>query len=354
MTQSFSDRIAVVLFNLGGPDKTEAVRPFLYNLFKDPNILRVPSLLRRPIAWFIAAKRAKFAREVYERLGGKSPLLENTEQQADALQKKLLNYGNYKVFVAMRYWHPFTEEVVASLEEFDPQKIILLPLYPQFSSTTTASSFDEWDRKSRKTRLKNIPTIRICCYPDEPNFIAAHAGLIRTAYWDASESAKPRILFSAHGLPKKIIEEGDPYQWQVEKTVHSILAVMNIENADFSICYQSRVGPLEWLGPSTDEEIQRAGQDKVPVVLVPVAFVSEHSETLVELDMEYGQLAKEQGVPIYIRVPALGVDASYIEGLAQMCLDSNLREGVSSACGERICPKDMQSCLCIQQGSVSA
>ncbi len=338
-------KTAVVLFNLGGPDSPAAVRPFLFNLFKDPFILRLNTLARLPLAWLMATRRAPLTKEIYKQIGDKSPLLELTQQQARALEEALKPHGQYKVFISMRYWHPFAKETVRQVKEYAPQKIILLPLYPQFSSTTTESSFADWDASAKSARLE-ADTSRICCYPMQPHFIASHINKLRESYWKASEHATPRVLFSAHGLPEKIINEGDPYQWQVEATVKAIVNVFAVPELDYAVCYQSRVGPLKWIGPSTEEELERAGKDGVPVVLVPVAFVSEHSETLVELDIEYAKFAKEHGVPAYVRVPALGHDPFFIEGLSALCREASTRKGCSSDTGKRLCPPGFSGCLC--------
>ena len=336
-----SERVAVVLFNLGGPDRLEAVGPFLFNLFNDPAIVRRPRPLRWALARLISWRRAPTARRIYRRLGGRSPLLDQTEAQARALQEELADPA-IKVFVSMRYWHPMTEEAVGAVEHFDPGKIVLLPLYPQFSSTTTASSFREWDRVARG-RLR-ATTARICCYPDDPGFAAASVAPIADilARWEGPE---PRILYSAHGVPKAFIEAGDPYRSQVERSVAAIRAALGRDDLDHAICYQSRVGPLEWIGPYTDREIERAGAEGQPVIVVPVAFVSEHSETLVELDEEYRELARRSGVPAYERAATVGTHPAFIGGLAAL-VDRAIGSGeaVLSGRGARCCDREARDC----------
>jgi protoporphyrin/coproporphyrin ferrochelatase len=231
------------------------------------------------------------------------------------------------------------------VKSYAPDHVLLLPLYPQYSTTTSASSFAEWKKVAAKVGLK-AKTTKICCYSTDLSFVAAHAKLIRDVYWRASEQGKPRLIFSAHGLPEKIIEAGDPYQWQVEKTVSSIVQVLSIENVDHAICYQSRVGPLKWIGPSTEEEIARAGKDGVPVVVVPVAFVSEHSETLVELDIEYRHLAETLKVPGYFRVPALGTEPMFIDALADLCTRADRGEETVSFTKTRFCTRGFEKCPC--------
>jgi ferrochelatase len=340
-------KTAVILFNLGGPDSQRAVKPFLFNLFKDPAILRMSALVRKPLAWLIATTRAGKARHIYQQIGGKSPILENTQAQAKALEELLLQEkGDYKIFVSMRYWHPMSDTVARNVKTWDPDRIILLPLYPQFSTTTTASSFADWEQKAKACGLENVPTIRLCCYPTERNLIAAHVNLLKDAYWKASEHGRPRILFSAHGLPEKISSDGDPYSWQIKETAMAIVRVLAIDDTDYSICYQSRVGRLEWIGPSTEEEIARAGEDRKPVVVVPVSFVSEHSETLVELDIEYRTLAEREGVPGYHRVPAIGVEPFFIEALAEMCKNTDNAGSTGSHTKNRICPRNFDKCPC--------
>jgi len=342
-------KTAVVLFNLGGPDSLKAVKPFLFNLFNDRAIIRVPQPLRSLIAFFIATVRGPKARDIYRHMGGKSPLLQETQAQAEALEKilnkKSANGEEYKVFVCMRHWHPMSEVVVKKVKAYSPDRVILLPLYPQFSTTTTGSSFTDWKKSSRKVGL-DIPTTSICCYPSDRGFVAAHARIIKDMYWKASEHGKPKILFSAHGLPEKIIAEGDPYQWHIERSVASIIQILAIDEVDYGICYQSRVGRLEWLGPYTEEEISAAGKEKKPLLVVPVSFVSEHSETLVELDLDYRKLAEAKGVPGYYRVPTLSVEPYFIEALADLCLGSDKEEPVQSFTKERFCPRNFGKCAC--------
>lgn len=310
---------AVILFNLGGPDNLDAVEKFLFNLFYDKNIITIPNPVRYFLAKIISKKRAPIAREIYKQIGNKSPILEETKKQAVALENALNgNDSNvYKVFVAMRYWHPFSYETIEEVRKFTPEEVILLPLYPQFSTTTSKSSMDDWN-KVAKNKL-TVPTKAICSYHRQENFITAHVDRIRKYYEEASTVCNPRILFSAHGLPEKIIQKGDPYQKQIEETAAAIVSKLAIKDLDFIVCYQSRVGRLKWIEPSTDQEINRAGQDGVGVIIVPIAFVSEHSETLVELDIEYRELAMKCGVKSYLRVPALGDDKNFIKALVEVC-----------------------------------
>lgn len=308
-------KTAVILFNLGGPDSPKAIKPFLFNLFSDPVILGLPQPFRWMLAKYISGKRAPVAQEIYAHLGGRSPILPETEAQGRALESVL--GPDFKTFIAMRYWHPFTLEAAQAARDWGAERVILLPLYPQYSVATTGSSLKEWKRTSTAMGW-SVPTDIINQYPIQNGLIQAIADLIRTGYTQAEKVGKPRILFSAHGLPKKLIDQGDPYQIQVEQTTAAIVSALAIPQLDSVICYQSRVGRMEWIGPATDEELKRAGTDKVPVVVVPVAFVSEHSETLVELDIEYRHLAHSFGIPLYVRIPAVGCHSTFIQGLADL------------------------------------
>ena len=309
-------RTAVVLMNLGGPDRLEAVEPFLFNLFSDPAILRLPPLIRLPLARIIARRRCRVAQEIYGKLGGGSPLLANTEAQARALEAFL---GlQHRCFVAMRYWHPTSDQTARDIADWAADEVVCLPLYPQFSTTTTASSLAAW-RVSAMRRGIKCPTRVVCCYPADSGFVKAISGLIRPELDAAAGHEKPlRLLLTAHGLPKRIVQAGDPYPNQVESTAAAVIASLNRPGLDWTVCYQSRVGPLEWIGPATDEEIRRAGKDGVPLVVAPISFVSEHSETLVELDLDYRDLALASGVPAYYRVPTVGTDPGFIRSLAML------------------------------------
>ena len=317
-------RIAVVLFNLGGPDGPAAVKPFLANLFSDPAIIDLPGLIRRPLAKLIASRRETSAQANYAIMGGGSPLLPETQKQAGALEA-VLNAARpgdqVKTFIAMRYWHPLTEETAAEVADFAPDEIVLLPLYPQFSTTTTESSLKVWNETYGGPGRSRT----VCCYPEAPGWIQVQAEAVKAKLAEAGE-APVRVLFSAHGVPEKIIGgRGDPYQEQIEATCAAIAEAAGL--VDWRVCYQSRVGPLKWLGPSTAEAIEQAGADGVGVVVTPVAFVSEHIETLVELDVEYAELAHEKGVKPYLRAPAVGVAPAFIRTLADAVEDALGRAG---------------------------
>jgi len=334
-------RKAVILFNLGGPDKLESVQPFLFNLFNDPAIISIPSIFRYPLAKFISAKRAPIAKNIYREIGDKSPILELTQDQAKILENNLSKKGDYKCFVVMRCWHPRAMDIIKKVKEYNPSEIVLLPLYPQYSASTSGSSIKEWNDLCKKENYK-VKTKTICCYPTESNFLESHASLIKKIIKNLDKNFK--LLFSAHGLPENKIKKGDPYQWQVEQTVEGIMTKLKDENLDYTISYQSRVGPLKWIGPSTDEVIIKYSKENRGIVIVPVAFVSEHSETLVELDIEYKKLAEKNGCSFYKRVPALGIEENFIKGLAKLVLQQETRGNFVSSV---MCPDKYKKCPCL-------
>jgi protoporphyrin/coproporphyrin ferrochelatase len=340
-------KLAVVLFNLGGPDKPESVRPFLINLFTDPAILRVPFFVRPLLARIIAYARAKPASAIYALLGGRSPLLELTEQQARALEQALSEL-DARCFVAMRYWHPFSLETARAVLAWDPDEVVLLPLYPHYSTTTTGSSLSAWREAAARVGLVK-PVTTLCCYYSDSGFVAATAALVRASYAGARAALDPavklRVLFSAHGLPEAIVAAGDPYQYQVERTVAEVVRQLALPGLDWRVCYQSRATPQKWIGPSTEQEIEHAGADKAALLVVPIAFVSEHSETLVELDIEYREVAEKHGVPGYFRTPAQNSDAGFIAALAGLVRNARARgPGLCSFAGGRVCPAPHGDC----------
>lgn len=319
-------RIAIVLFNLGGPDDQASVRPFLFNLFNDPAIIGLPNPFRTALARLISSRREKGAQANYALMGGGSPLLPETRRQADALAQALaglLPDDEIRAFIAMRYWSPLTEETAVDVAAFGPDEIVLLPLYPQFSTTTTESSLKRWSEVYAGSGASRT----VCCYPEAPGWIEAQADGVRAKLAEAGDR-RVRVLFSAHGIPESLItRKGDPYQEQIESTCAAIAAHAGL--TDWAICYQSRVGPMKWLGPSTPDAIAQAGRDGVGVVVTPVAFVSEHIETLVELDIEYAELAHELGVAPYLRSPAVGVAAPFVRTLAEAALEALSRTGTA-------------------------
>lgn len=339
---------AIVLFNLGGPDKLENVEPFLFNLFYDPAILNLPKFIRYPLAKLISKRRAPITKKIYKEIGGSSPILKLTNDQAVKLENSLNSNQKdiiYRTFVAMRCWNPRTSQIVKEVRKFNPAEVILLPLYPQYSATTSGSSINEW-KEICKIKNFNVKTSTFCCYPTDNSFIDAHINEIKKKVNNINNF---KLIFSAHGLPEKNIKNGDPYQWQVEQTVDKIVKKINIENLDYILSYQSRVGPLKWIGPSTESVIIENSKFGKHIVLVPIAFVSEHSETLVELDIEYKKLAEQYGCKNYIRVPALGVNESFIKSLLKLILNKEaykFKEGLYSP--KIQCPSKFKKCPCTQ------
>ena len=338
---------AIILFNLGGPDKIENVEPFLFNLFNDPAILNLPTLLRYPLAKLISKRRAPIAKNIYKELGGSSPILKLTKEQSKALETNLnqtQTENEYKCFIVMRCWNPRAKDVIKEVQLYGPEEVVLMPLYPQYSAATTGSSIKEWKDICKKNNYK-VKTSTICCYPTDQNFINAHTGEIVKKTKDL---ANYKLIFSAHGLPEKNIKKGDPYQWQVEQSVKKIIDNLDDDNLDWILSYQSRVGPLKWIGPSTEEVIIENSKIGKHIVLVPIAFVSEHSETLVELDIEYKQLADANGCKNYTRIPALGINEDFIKAMSQLIIKKDeykLNESLYPP--KTQCPSNFIKCPCL-------
>ena len=341
-------KTAVVLFNLGGPDSIQAVRPFLQNLFRDKAIIGVPAAIRYPLSWFIAKQRAPKMEPVYAELGEGSPLLPNTIAQQRALQALLPDH--HKVFVCMRYWHPMASEVVAKVKAWGADRVLLLPLYPQFSTTTSQSSFDDWQRYANRAGF-NVPTRFLCCYPKNEGFIQAQAELLKEQYHQAVDmcDTPPRLLFSAHGLPQSVVNRRkDPYPHQIQSSAAAVIKVAGLDDTEWRVCFQSRVGPLTWIKPYTIDEIRAAGKAHVPLILIPIAFVSEHLETLEELDIEYQGVAKKSGVPGYFRTPTVSSHQAFISGLADLIQGQLWHEEptavVCNHTGQSTCPAECKGC----------
>jgi ferrochelatase len=338
---------AVILFNLGGPDKLENVEPFLFNLFNDPAILNLPSFIRYPLAKLIANRRAPTAKKIYQELGGSSPILKLTQEQSFSLEQSLNKNdkdSEYKCFIVMRCWHPRAENVINQVINFNPEEIILMPLYPQYSAATSGSSIKEWNDVCKKNNFK-VKTSTICCYPTDKNFVEAHKNEIVKKIKDLNNF---KLIFSAHGLPEKNIKKGDPYQWQVEQSVDKIVKSLNIQDLDWILSYQSRVGPLKWIGPSTEDIIVENSKLGKHIVLVPIAFVSEHSETLVELDIEYRELADKNGCKNYSRVPALGTNENFIKAMSNLIINKQEYNFNGEIFPPKTqCPNQFKKCPCI-------
>ena len=338
---------AIILFNLGGPDKLENVEPFLFNLFNDPAILDLPTFLRYPLAKLISNRRAPVAKKIYAELGGSSPILKLTRDQSDALEIKLnqtQEEDEYKCFIIMRCWNPRAKDVIKDVQLYGPDEVVLMPLYPQYSAATSGSSIKEWKDVCKKNNY-HVKTSTICCYPTDQNFINAHTKEIIKKIKDLKNF---KLIFSAHGLPEKNIKKGDPYQWQVEQSVKKIVENLNDENLDWILSYQSRVGPLKWIGPSTETIIIENSKIGKHIVLVPIAFVSEHSETLVELDIEYKEIADANGCKNYTRVPALGINEDFIKAMSELIIKKNEYKINEDLYPPKIqCPSNFKKCPCL-------
>jgi protoporphyrin/coproporphyrin ferrochelatase len=294
-------RVGVLLLNLGGPEQLEDVRPFLFNLFSDPEIIRLPfTWLQKPLAWLISTSRAKKSQANYKLIGGGSPLLRITEEQAQALRDCLRDKGqDTQVYIGMRYWHPFTEEAIARVKRDGIDRLVILPLYPQFSISTSGSSF---------RLLAKI-------WQEDPS--------LQQVDYTVIPSEQVHIFFSAHGVPLSYVEEaGDPYQKEIEDCTALIMQTLNRPNAH-TLAYQSRVGPVEWLKPYTEETIEELAAEGIEnLLVVPISFVSEHIETLQEIDMEYREVAENAGIHNFKRVPALNTHPIFIDDLAEMVLSA--------------------------------
>jgi ferrochelatase len=323
-----TQRVSVVLFNLGGPDSLASVQPFLYNLFSDPDIFQLPLgwLTQKPFATLVSRRRAPEAAKGYAAIGGASPLLANTEKQAAALAQALATNGAFDVHVCMRYWNPRAAAVVAKLKVAQTSHVILLPLYPHYSRTTTGSSVAEFERECERQHYR--PTISLVReWPTQPDYIDGIAQSLRReiAHFPDPNPASVEVLFSAHGLPRKIVDAGDPYETQIRGTFDAVQAHLDWPRA--TLCYQSRVGPLEWLRPYTEDVIREKARAGAKQMLVyPIAFVSDHIETLFELGQLYAQLARDHGIAHYRVAPALNDDPRLIRGLCKLATDAVSRQ----------------------------
>lgn len=319
-------RVGVLLLNLGGPEQLEDVGPFLFNLFSDPEIIRLPfPWLQRPLAWFISTRRAKTSEENYRQIGGGSPLRQITEAQAQALQEKLQQKGQEAcVYVGMRYWHPFTEEAIARIKRDGIDSLVILPLYPQFSISTSGSSFRLLQRLwLEDPKLARIEYTVIPSWYKQPGYLQSMTQLIAQELNQFANPDQVHIFFSAHGVPRSYVEEaGDPYQQEIEECTALIMQTLNRPNP-YSLAYQSRVGPMEWLQPYTDDAIKELGAQGVQdLLVVPISFVSEHIETLQEIDIEYRKVGEESGIHNFRRVPALNTDPVFIEAMADLVVEA--------------------------------
>jgi ferrochelatase len=317
-------RIGVVLFQLGGPDSPEAVEPFLYNLFCDPDIINFFGgwLARRPLAWWIAHRRAGIVREHYDAIGGQSPIRRLTELQARGLERALTPDFDAHCFIAMRYWQPLTKEAVDALRSAKLEQLVLLPLYPQYSFATTLSSLKEWHRVYSQTRgatASSLPReILIEEFHLQPQYIQALVHNIESAFTRFADRPKVQLVFSAHGLPLSLIARGDPYQRQVHETVAAVMARGGWANAHL-LCFQSRVGRQKWLEPSLTQTLERLPREgKKHLLVIPISFVTEHIETLHEINIEAREHALASGVEQFEMMPALDDSPGFIAALASL------------------------------------
>ena len=310
-------KTAVVLFNLGGPDSIDAIEPFLYNLFCDPDIFNLP-FGQKLFAKLISSRRAPKIAEEYKLIGGKSPINEWTEKQRSMLEENLRkDFPLLDVYTAMRYWKPLTEEIVAKVESKNYDKIILLPLYPHYSITTTGSSFNEWKRHYKGDSSK---LILINDYYLNENYLAAINQRIDETILRFPEEVRNeiQIVFSAHGTPVSLVKKGDPYSNHIKQTVEAVMRARNLSH-DHHLCFQSKVGPMKWLEPATSAMIEElASQNKKHLLIVPVSFVSDHVETLFELDIEYRHVADKVGIENYIVMKGLNDSELFVETLREI------------------------------------
>jgi protoporphyrin/coproporphyrin ferrochelatase len=321
-SQPSDQRIGILLFNLGGPETLDDVRPFLFNLFADPDIIRLPwRALQKPLAWLISTQRHKKSRSYYEQIGGGSPLRRITEEQARALEQALANRNiNARAYVGMRYWSPFIEQALDQIQRDEIDRLIVLPLYPQFSVSTTGSSLNRMHAIVSENGIAMPPTSVICSFEGDQNYIGAMASSVLEKLDGLSDTdpSQTHILFSAHSVPVRYIDEGDPYLDQTKRTVELVMERVGNRYAH-TLSFQSKVGPVEWLTPATNQTIPKLAQEGVTrLVLVPVSFVSEHSETLYEMDILYRDLAAECGITDYRRVPAMNCRQDFIDALATL------------------------------------
>jgi ferrochelatase len=316
--------IAVVLFQLGGPDSLASVEPFLYNLFCDPDIIDLPLafLFRKWLARTISSKRAPKVQALYKNIGGKSPILKLTNRQARALERELNKKIPARVYVAMRYWHPMTDAIIKQLHDDGIERVVLLPLYPHYSKSTTGSSMNEWGRILKRENLKGFATSLVEEYYEHPLYIRAMIRNINIALNRVKpvDRAKVHLVFSAHGTPMKLVRDGDPYSYHIRKTYEAVVREGNF-GLQHHLCFQSKVGPQKWLEPSLDQTIEKLAEEKVShVIVIPIAFVSDHIETLSEINMEGREQAHHLGIAYFDIMPALHTNPLFIQALADLVL----------------------------------
>jgi ferrochelatase len=312
--------LGVVLFQLGGPDSLEAIEPFLYNLFCDPDIIDFPfaKIARKPLAKLISSNRAKKVQSHYAEIGGRSPILKFTTLQARALEEELNKSLPAKVFVAMRYWHPLTEETLLAVEKASLDELVLLPLYPQYSKTTTGSSLNEWNRKVVNSPARNVMVKVIEQFYTHPTYLDAVVERMQASLKKFRPGEEVHLVFSAHSVPVSVIDSGDPYKDQIEATIELVMQ-RGAWSLPYSLCYQSKVGASKWLQPSLHETLHRlAAQGTRNVLVIPIAFVSDHVETLSEIDVEAREEAQALGIERFEMMPGLNDSPTFIRALAEL------------------------------------
>ena len=330
MSKKDRQPIGLVLLNLGGPESLESVEPFLVNLFSDPDILPLPwgNFLRSFLARLIARRRSEKVKGYYRKIGGGSPILSLTQGQARGLEQQLNQWGHFKVFIAMRYWHPLTEQTVGEMIKDGFKKIILLPLYPQYSTATTESSFIEFDRVYEEMQIEKWEVLKISSWYSHPSYIhALSLQITETIGKIPTLKEYPlHIVFSAHGVPLRLIQKGDPYQKQVEENIRLVKEALAMSHPTH-LCYQSKVGPLKWTSPSTIEMLETLAKQGVKqILMVPISFVSDHSETLYEMDILYKELADKLGILYFYRLPSFNDSPPFLKALSDI---------VQQACKEK-------------------
>jgi len=322
-------RVGIVLFQLGGPDTLEAIEPFLYNLFCDPDIIDFPfaRIGRKPLAKLISSTRARKVQHHYATIGGGSPIRRHTERQAKALERELQEEGiDAHCFVAMRYWHPFTSEAIEQVRLAECDELVLLPMYPQYSSTTTGSSLNEWNRQF----CNDVPVHRVESFYRNTAYLDAVAENVDQALQRFPSPRCPEIIFSAHSIPVAVVEKGDPYQRQIEETVRLVMQRGGWPNAH-RLCYQSKVGASRWLQPSLHTTLRQLAAEKMrEICVVPIAFVSDHVETLGEIDHEARHLAEELGFTQFEMSAGLNDSPKFIEALSQIVQEALVQADSSS------------------------
>ncbi|MFL6375138.1 MAG: ferrochelatase [Pyrinomonadaceae bacterium] len=321
-----SEKIGVILLNLGGPDSLDAVEPFLYNLFSDPDIIDFPGsfLFRKRLAKLISTRRAPMVQKQYAKIGGKSPIKEFTLRQAELLEERLNERLPAKVLVAMRYWNPSTDDAIDAVIEAGIDKVVLLPLYPQFSKATTVSSSKEWEKKTKERGVADkLKVDTINHYHTDDKYIQAVVERINEGLERFAPEVRDQVtvVFSAHGTPMKLVRSGDPYSGHIKETVAAVMGKGGYSQPH-TLCYQSKVGPLKWLTPSTPDTVQRLASEGVRhMLIVPIAFTSDHLETLFELNIEYRRVAKEAGVEQYEVTDGLNDSPTFIDALAGLVFE---------------------------------